>query len=95
MAASEFAPELLEQVPALPIWKDPEMIGIGKEALRYLIVIAVLAFVAFGVIKPLMKSVITSYSIHYTKLYDAQGWNREREDIEPVVQILAESGGIV
>ncbi len=57
VAASEFAPELLEAIPALPIWKDPEIISIGKEALRYLIVIAVLAFVAFGVIKPLMKSI--------------------------------------
>jgi len=57
VAASEFAPELTEQTPALPVWKDPEMIGIGKEALRYLIVVAVLAFVAFGVIKPLMKSI--------------------------------------
>jgi flagellar M-ring protein FliF len=57
VAASAFAPELLEPVPALPIWKDPEVIGIGKDALRYLIVIAVLAFVAFGVIKPLMKSI--------------------------------------
>jgi flagellar M-ring protein FliF len=57
VAASEFAPELIEQAPALPIWKDPEMIGIGKEALRYLIAIAVLAFVAFGVIKPLIKSI--------------------------------------
>ena len=58
VAASEFAPELFEEIPALPIWKDPEMIAIGKEALRYLIVLAVLAFVAFGVIKPLMKSIM-------------------------------------
>jgi len=58
VAASEFAPEMFQAAPELPIWKDPEMISIGKEALRYLIVLAVLAFVAFGVIKPLMKSVL-------------------------------------
>jgi len=58
VAASEFAPQMFEAAPELPIWKDPEMISIGKEALRYLIVLAVLAFVAFGVIKPLMKSVL-------------------------------------
>ncbi|WP_227816866.1 flagellar basal-body MS-ring/collar protein FliF [Nitrogeniibacter aestuarii] len=58
VAASEFAPEMFQVAPEIPVWKDPEMISIGKEALRYLIVLAVLAFVAFGVIKPLMKSVL-------------------------------------
>ena len=58
VAASEFAPEMFQVAPEIPVWKDPELISIGKEALRYLIVLAVLAFVAFGVIKPLMKSVL-------------------------------------
>ncbi|QID17261.1 flagellar basal body M-ring protein FliF [Nitrogeniibacter mangrovi] len=57
VAASAFAPETFETAPALPIWKDPDMIAMAKEALRYLILAAVLAYVAFGVIKPLMKSI--------------------------------------
>jgi len=62
VAASEFAPEMFQAAPELPLWKDPEIISIGKEALRYLIVLGVLAFVAFGVIKPLMKSVLPAPS---------------------------------
>ncbi|MCB1939557.1 MAG: flagellar M-ring protein FliF [Rhodocyclaceae bacterium] len=57
VAASEFAADLVEETPELPLWKDPEIIDIGKQALRYLLVLAVLAYVAFGVIKPLMKSI--------------------------------------
>ena len=56
VANTAFAAGLTETLPELPLWKDPEIIDIGKQALRYLLVIAVLAYVAFGVIKPLMKS---------------------------------------
>ncbi|MCB1959068.1 MAG: flagellar basal body M-ring protein FliF, partial [Rhodocyclaceae bacterium] len=57
VATSEFAPDLIEETPELPLWKDPEIIDIGKQALRYLLVLGVLAYAAFGVIKPLMKSI--------------------------------------
>ncbi|MBT0963341.1 flagellar basal-body MS-ring/collar protein FliF [Denitromonas iodatirespirans] len=56
VANSAFAAGATEALPDLPLWKDPEMIDLGKQALRYLLVIAVLAYVAFGVIKPLMKT---------------------------------------
>lgn len=56
VANSAFAEGAADTLPELPVWKDPELIDIGKQALRYLIVIAVLAYVAFGVIKPLLKS---------------------------------------
>lgn len=56
VANSAFAAGATETMPDLPLWKDPEIIDIGKQALRYLIVLAVLAYVAFGVIKPLMKT---------------------------------------
>jgi flagellar M-ring protein FliF len=58
IASSAFAEVLREEVPELPMWKDPEVIGIGKEALKYLLVLAAFAFVAFGVIRPLMKQVM-------------------------------------
>jgi flagellar M-ring protein FliF len=56
VANTEFAAGITETLPELPLWKDPEIIDIGKQALRYLIVLAVLAYVAFGVIKPLLKT---------------------------------------
>lgn len=41
----------------LPVWKDPEMVDLGKEALKYLAILVALAFVYFGVIRPLLRSV--------------------------------------
>lgn len=43
--------------PALPIWKDPEMVELGKEGLKYLLVLLVILFAYFAIIRPLMKSV--------------------------------------
>src|SRR5690606_13059181 len=45
VANSAFAEGATDALPELPVWKDPELIDIGKQALRYLIVIAVLAYV--------------------------------------------------
>lgn len=41
----------------LPVWKDPEMVDLGKEVLKYLVILIALAFVYFGVIRPLLRSV--------------------------------------
>jgi flagellar M-ring protein FliF len=47
----------LEQIiePAVPLWKQPEMWELGKEAGRYLLIALALMFVYFKVIKPLLK----------------------------------------
>ena len=58
VASSIFTEVPEEVLPELPLWKDPEIIAIAKEALRYLILLGVLVFVAFGVIRPLMKQVM-------------------------------------
>ncbi len=58
VANSMFTISPEEALPELPLWKDPEMIAIAKEALRYLILLGVLAFVAFGVIRPLMRQIM-------------------------------------
>jgi flagellar M-ring protein FliF len=41
----------------LPVWKDPDMIELGKELFKYLVIVLALAFVYFGVIRPLLRSV--------------------------------------
>lgn len=56
VATSPFAG--LGAEPALPIWKDPEMVELGKEGLKYLLVLLVVLFVYFAIIRPLMKSVM-------------------------------------
>ncbi len=42
----------------VPIWKDPDNIALFKELIKYLVIAGVIAFVAFGVIRPLMKQVL-------------------------------------
>ncbi len=57
VAASAFAADLTEPFAEIPLWKDPEIIDIAEQALRYLLVLLVVAYVAFGVIRPLMRSI--------------------------------------
>lgn len=47
--------EVLE--PELPIWKDPDMIDLGKELFKYIALLGALALVYFGVIRPLVRTV--------------------------------------
>lgn len=56
VANSAFAGELV--APVLPLWKDPEMIGLGKEGLNWLLVLLVVLFAYFGVIRPLLRTVV-------------------------------------
>ena len=41
-----------------PIWKDPDNVALFKELIKYLVIAGVIAFVAFGVIRPLIKQVL-------------------------------------
>jgi len=41
---------------ALPVWKDPEMVGLGKELLQYLLIAGIIAFLYFKIIQPAMKT---------------------------------------
>jgi flagellar M-ring protein FliF len=44
--------------PPPPLWKDPEMIEMGKEGGKYLLVIAAILFAYFAIIRPLLRTVI-------------------------------------
>lgn len=56
VATSPFATTVTTE-PELPLWKDPEIIDLGKEGLKYLLVIAVLLFAYFGIVRPLLRAV--------------------------------------
>ncbi len=56
VANSSFAAEAVEPPP--PLWKDPEMIALGKEGLGWLLALMAVLFAYFGVIRPLMRSVV-------------------------------------
>ncbi len=55
VASSAFAPALAE--PSPPLWKDPEVIELGKNGLQYLFVALAVLFAYFAIIRPLLRTV--------------------------------------
>ena len=49
---------MASQEPETPLWKDPENQALLKELIKYLVIAGVIAFVAFGVIRPLLRQVL-------------------------------------
>ncbi len=56
VASGDFAADGAQVV--LPPWKDPEMIALGKEGLNWLLVLVAILFAYFGVIRPLLRTVV-------------------------------------
>ncbi|HTH41313.1 MAG TPA: flagellar basal-body MS-ring/collar protein FliF, partial [Rhodocyclaceae bacterium] len=82
---SLFVPEEKSALPETPIWKDPDMIQMGKELLRYL----VLALVVFLVWKKLLKPI-------YDEIFPKP--EPEPEPVEeemPEGDIIGEDGEII
>ena len=48
-----------EIVKELPFWKQPDMIELGKDLLKYLVIAAVIFFVVFRIIKPAFHTLLT------------------------------------
>lgn len=44
-----------EEVPALPIWKEPDNIALAKEILKNLLIAGVAFYLVFGILRPLLK----------------------------------------
>jgi len=42
--------------PELPLWKQPEMIALAKEILKYLLIAGGVGFLLFGIIRPAFKN---------------------------------------
>ena len=58
VSSAPFAPVDDDLDPALPFWQDPVMIELAKELSKYLVLLIALAVVYFGVIRPLMRTVM-------------------------------------
>lgn len=52
---SAFVGAAPEAIPELPLWKDPDNIALAKEAGRYLLIAAAIAFLYFRQLKPLLQ----------------------------------------
>ena len=44
-----------EPAPEIPLWKQPEMIALAKDVLRYLLIAGIALFLLFGVIRPAFR----------------------------------------
>ena len=50
-----FNEPVVEPVAELPLWKQPENIALGKEAGKYLLFAALIAYLYFGVVRPMLR----------------------------------------
>jgi len=57
---SSFAGEPVEIVPEVPMWKSPETIEYGKDALRFIVGIVVLFMIYSRVFKPMLNKLMTA-----------------------------------
>ncbi len=52
---SAFVEKAPEAMPEVPLWKDPENIGLAKDIGRYLLIIAAISWLYFKQLKPLLR----------------------------------------
>ncbi|MFA6121566.1 MAG: flagellar basal-body MS-ring/collar protein FliF [Sideroxydans sp.] len=62
-----------EVLPDIPMWKQPDMIALAKEVLKYLLIGGGIFFLLFGVIKPAFKSVAEQSAAQQAALETAGG----------------------
>ena len=61
---SPFAGAEKEVIPEMPLWKQPENIQLAKDIGKYLIAIAVLLYLFFRVLKPMLRKVTEGAGAH-------------------------------
>lgn len=59
VANVSFTPVEKEVLPETPFWKDPDNVAVAKEAIRWLLLAGLVAYLVFGVIRPMVQKVTT------------------------------------
>lgn len=49
-----------EVVDEIPLWKQPDMVDLGKDIAKYLLIALVMLIVVFGIIKPALRPLLTT-----------------------------------
>ncbi len=49
---------VLDKEDALPLWRDPEMVSLVKELLKYGALAGIVAYLLLGVVRPLLKTIL-------------------------------------
>jgi flagellar M-ring protein FliF len=57
---SVFNAETPETAPELPLWKQPDIIAMAKDGLKYLLIAGMILFLMFGILRPALKSITAS-----------------------------------
>jgi flagellar M-ring protein FliF len=47
------------ETPSLPMWRDPAMQALAKDLVKYLIIIGLLAYLVLGVLKPMLRELVS------------------------------------
>jgi len=48
----------IEKEDQLPLWRDPEMLSLVKEVLKYSALAGIVAYLLLGVVRPLLKTIL-------------------------------------
>jgi flagellar M-ring protein FliF len=48
-----------EDIPPLPVWKDPAMQSLAKDLVKYLVIAGLLMYLVLGVLKPMMRELVS------------------------------------
>ncbi|MDR1424418.1 MAG: flagellar M-ring protein FliF [Azoarcus sp.] len=80
-----------EAAPALPLWKDPAMLAVGKEGGKYGLILLAVLFVYFAVVRPLVRVVALPPPREEATLAVAQGGAAGEDEQEGVDVELSEA----
>ncbi|MER2542924.1 MAG: flagellar basal-body MS-ring/collar protein FliF [Candidatus Accumulibacter phosphatis] len=84
----------IEKEEGLPAWRDPEMISLAKDLIKYLVLAGVLAYLLLGVVRPLLKTMLPPPAEEATVggkidvLAEEEGEEREQEHVPTAAELL-------
>ncbi len=66
-----------EEIPALPIWKDPANISLAKEVLKNVLIAAIAFYLVFGVLRPIFREMAKPKEVVHVKGPDGEDLTEE------------------
>ena len=85
----------IEKEEGLPAWRDPEMISLAKDLIKYLVLAGVLAYLLLGVVQPLLKTMLpppaeseATVGGKIDVLAEEEGEEREQEHVPTAAELL-------
>ena len=68
--------------PEVPLWKQPEMITLAKDSLRYLIIVGIALYLLFGIVRPAVDKLEKERQEEAEAKAEAQRLKEEMEAVE-------------